>query len=124
VPSLRVLWSKIVKPSVKTSIENISTADPSGNRTNRGNSQYIVVGAGTDRKTSESNTGLVVSKFTEVHTSTSTVPYQYQDGAVYQGQPFYGQQQTGGPFGEVQPPFGVYTEAYALQTRQNGVWGR
>ncbi|KAI3322683.1 hypothetical protein HD806DRAFT_110855 [Xylariaceae sp. AK1471] len=128
VPSLRVLWSKILKPSVKTSIENMST-DPSGTRTNRGTSQYIVVGDGTDRKTSESNTGLVIS--TEVHTSTSTAPYHYPNGPpddVYQGQPYYGQnfrqQGGGGPFGEVQPPFGVYSEAYALQTRHNGVWGR
>ncbi|RWA03966.1 hypothetical protein EKO27_g11140 [Xylaria grammica] len=102
VPSLRVLWSKILKPGVKTSRENAAT-DPTGNRTNRGISQYIVVGDGADRKTSESNTALVIS--TEVHTSTSTV-------ADY-GRP-----------GEVQPPLGVYTEAYALQTRHQGVWGR
>ncbi|KAI0422667.1 hypothetical protein F5X98DRAFT_100956 [Xylaria grammica] len=102
VPSLRVLWSKILKPGVKTSRENAAT-DPTGNRTNRGISQYIVVGDGADRKTSESNTALVIS--TEVHTSTSTV-------ADY-GRP-----------GEVQPPLGVHAEAYALQTRHQGVWGR
>ncbi|KAI1419876.1 hypothetical protein F5Y12DRAFT_788714 [Xylaria sp. FL1777] len=139
VPSLRVLWSKILKPGTKTSSGgNALSTDPTGNRTNRANSQYIVVGDGADGKTSESNTALVVS--TEVHTSTSIVtdhhhhhPYYQQQHQqqqqqrdpeyVYDGQPYYGQP---GPAhaGDVQPPFGVYTEAYALQTRQHGVWGR
>ena len=30
----------------------------------------------------------------------------------------------GGSGGTVEPPFGVYAEAYALQTRHQGVWGR
>ncbi|KAI1748396.1 hypothetical protein F4782DRAFT_361376 [Xylaria castorea] len=138
VPSLRVLWSKILKPSIKTSRENYAT-DPTMNRTNRANSQYIVVGEGADQKTSASNTALVIS--TEVHTSTSTVAHfqqqqqqQYQQQhqgpyeVVYDGQPYYGQQHQpnmGAHFGDpVQPPFGVYSEAYALQTRHQGVWGR
>ncbi|KAI0183774.1 hypothetical protein EV127DRAFT_486831 [Xylaria flabelliformis] len=133
VPSLRVLWSKILKPGIKTSRENYAT-EPTGNRTNRGTSQYIVVGEGVDGKTSGSNTALVIS--TEVVTSTSRIEdyqpqptYQHQgpQGDVYGGQPYYGQHQTemGVQFGEpIQPPFGVYTEAYALQTRQHGVWGR
>ncbi|TRX91389.1 hypothetical protein FHL15_007613 [Xylaria flabelliformis] len=134
VPSLRVLWSKILKPGIKTSRENYAT-EPTGNRTNRGTSQYIVVGEGVDGKTSGSNTALVIS--TEVVTSTSRIadyqqqpPYQHQgpQGDVYGGQPYYGQHQTdmgAAQFGEpIQPPFGVYTEAYALQTRQHGVWGR
>ncbi|TGJ81580.1 hypothetical protein E0Z10_g7165 [Xylaria hypoxylon] len=128
VPSLRVLWSKILKPSVKSS-RGLTTTDPTGNRTNRGTSHYMVVGEGTDRKPPGSNAALVVS--TEVHTSTSTVAdYQQQQQQqqnqgpqqVY-GQPYYGRP-SDGPFGEVQPPFGVYTEAYALQTRHQGVWGR
>ncbi|KAH8167667.1 hypothetical protein CIB48_g608 [Xylaria polymorpha] len=139
VPSLRVLWSKILKPSVKTSLENYAT-DPTGNRTNRATSQYIVVGEGTDRKTSGgSNTALVIS--TEVHTSTSpAADYQMQQGPpqehVYDGRVYYGHPIYNGPdrgdggggaqqFGEtVQPPFGVYAEAYAMQTRHQGVWGR
>ncbi|KAI0441976.1 hypothetical protein F4803DRAFT_520858 [Xylaria telfairii] len=138
VPSLRVLWSKILKPSVKTSLENYAT-DPTGNRTNRATSQYIVVGEGTDRKTSGgSNTALVIS--TEVHTSTApAADYQMQqgpphehvyDGRVYYGQPIYNGPDRGGgggaqQFGEtVQPPFGVYAEAYSMQTRHQGVWGR
>ncbi|KAI1123888.1 hypothetical protein F5Y10DRAFT_42932 [Nemania abortiva] len=118
VPSLRVLWSKILKPSVKTSRENYSLTAPTGNRTNRGASQYIVVGEGTDRKPDAANT-LIVSTEVEVHTSTSTVE-DYQ-------QPYYGQayHRPDGRFDDgVQPPFGVYTEAYALQTRHQGVWGR
>ncbi|KAI0550448.1 hypothetical protein F4679DRAFT_202930 [Xylaria curta] len=132
VPSLRVLWSKILKPNIKTSRENYAT-EPTGIRTNRATSQYIVVGEGVDPKVSGSNTALVIS--TEVVTSTSRIddyqqqPYQYHQGPqgdVYGGQPYYGQQMDVGPqFGEpIQPPFGVYTEAYALQTRHHGVWGR
>ncbi|KAI0534676.1 hypothetical protein GGR58DRAFT_45325 [Xylaria digitata] len=128
VPSLRVLWSKVLKPGVKTSRENAST-NPTGNRTNRGTSQYMVVGEGADGKTSESNTALVIS--TEVVTSTTTVAdYQQQQQQqqpqglqqVY-GQPYYGHPDEA-PFGQMQPPFGVYAEAYALQTPHQGVWGR
>ncbi|KAJ2977658.1 hypothetical protein NUW58_g7743 [Xylaria curta] len=129
VPSLRVLWSKILKPGVKTSREGLTT-DPTGIRTTRGTSQYIVVGDGADQKTSDSDGALIVS--TEVHTSTSTVrDYQTQQQQapqdIYDGRPYYGQTYhppDRGQFGEVQPPFGVYTEAYALQTRHQGVWGR
>ncbi|KAI8629654.1 hypothetical protein F5Y19DRAFT_72942 [Xylariaceae sp. FL1651] len=125
VPAIRVMWSKILKPTIKTSRENYSL-EPSSNRTNRGNSQYIVVGDGADGKASTSHSALIVS--TEVHTTTT--PYQapgqptnLQD--VYQGQPYYGQiQQPNSQFGDVHPPFGVYSEAYALQTRHQGVWGR
>ncbi|KAI0975488.1 hypothetical protein F4678DRAFT_326816 [Xylaria arbuscula] len=131
VPSLRVLWSKILKPSVKSS--GNATTDPSGNRTtkNRGISQYIVVGEGTDRKTSESNSALVVS--TEVHTSTSTITdYEQQQLQLQQQQQNQSHYQVsqhayngrGVNLGDVQPPFGVYAEAYALQTRTHGVWGR
>ncbi|KAI1163153.1 hypothetical protein F5B18DRAFT_327636 [Nemania serpens] len=144
VPSLRVLWSKILKPSVKTSRENYSTG-PTGNRTtSRGASQYMVVGDGTDRKVPEANT-LIVS--TEVHTSTSRVvdfqlpnynqnyyldqthlEQQQQQQDVFDGQPYYGQayhRPDGAHLPDpAQPPFGVYTEAYALQTRHQGVWGR
>ncbi|KAI1279494.1 hypothetical protein F5Y07DRAFT_44292 [Xylaria sp. FL0933] len=146
VPPLRVLWSKILKPSVKTmassSVGNVlsvtgggnnNNGDPTSNRTNRGTSQYIVVGEGTDRKTSESNTALVVS--TEVHTEihhTTSAEYQQQQQQQqqyynhqvpqYDGQqPYFG---DGANPGDVQPPFGVYAEAYALQTRHHGVWGR
>ncbi|KAI1345665.1 hypothetical protein F5Y01DRAFT_320530 [Xylaria sp. FL0043] len=142
VPPLRVLWSKILKPSVKTmassSVGNVlsvtgggnnnNNGDPTGNRTNRGASQYIVVGEGTDRKTSESNTALVVS--TEVHTEihhTTSAEYQQQQQYYnhqvpqYDGQPYFG---DGANPGDLQPPFGVYAEAYALQTRHHGVWGR
>ncbi|KAI0877817.1 hypothetical protein GGS24DRAFT_497531 [Hypoxylon argillaceum] len=120
VPSMRVLWSKILKPGVKTSRETYSTA-PTGNRTNRGASQYIVVGEGTDRKTPDANT-LIVS--TEVHTSTTTVAdYQQQQQQAAYRQTYH--PPDGGRFDEaVPPPFGVYTEAYALQTRHQGVWGR
>ncbi|RYC55957.1 hypothetical protein CHU98_g10250 [Xylaria longipes] len=131
VPSMRVLWSKILKPSVKTSLENYAT-DPTGNRTNRATSQYIVVGEGADGKTSDPSNALVIS--TEVHTSTSTVAdYQQQlqhqtpSGHIYDGRSYFGRHRPdrGAQFGEtVQPPFGVYTEAYALQTRHQGVWGR
>ncbi|KAI0457383.1 hypothetical protein F5B21DRAFT_464287 [Xylaria acuta] len=135
VPSLRVLWSKILKPSVKTSLENYAT-DPTGNRTNRATSQYIVVGDGADGKAPGSNTALVIS--TEVHTTSTPMvaDHQLQQGPpqeyVYDGRSHYGQQMHNRPdrgaaqqFGEaVQPPFGVYAEAYALQTRHQGVWGR
>ncbi|KAI0903830.1 hypothetical protein F4824DRAFT_453933 [Ustulina deusta] len=127
VPSLRVLWSKILKPSVKSSGGNALSTDPTGNRTNRGISQYMVVGEGTDRKTSDSNAALVVS--TEVHTSTSKVSdFQQQQQQVpphvYDGQSHYGRP-ISVHFGDVQPPFGVYAEAYSLQTRNHGGgWGR
>ncbi|KAI1114482.1 hypothetical protein F5Y14DRAFT_170806 [Nemania sp. NC0429] len=156
VPSLRVLWSKILKPSVKTSKGTYSTTGgptggTTGNRTtSRGASQYMVVGDGTDGKVLEldANT-LIVS--TEVRTSTSRVvdfqppthnyyleqqthaqqqlehqQYQYhhqQQQDVYDGQPYYGQTYHR-PDEPPQPPFGVYTEAYALQTRHQGLWGR
>jgi hypothetical protein len=114
VPSLRVLWSKVLKPSVLTTTNR--DTDPSGNRTNRNNSQYIVVGDGPDAN----KNALIVS--TEVHTSTSTLPLDDYPGGqtAYYHRP--GAEQFGGAH---QPPqFGVYTEAYALQTRQQGVWGR
>ncbi|KAI1187612.1 hypothetical protein F5B17DRAFT_399041 [Nemania serpens] len=157
VPSLRVLWSKILKPSVKTSRENYSTTGPSNTtitgtaRTatkNRGASQYMVVGEGTDRKVPDAANALIVS--TEVHTSTSRVidfqlqnhihnqsyylDHQHQTQAqleqdVFDGRPYYGQgyhQHRQRPDGAhlAEPPFGVYAEAYALQTRHQGVWGR
>lgn len=145
MPSLRVLWSKILKPrSVKTSRENYSTGPNTGNRTTtRGASQYMVVGDGADRKVPEANT-LIVS--TEVRTSTSrVVDFQLQNHNYYLDQthmqleqqqdvfdghhPYYGQAYHHRPDGAhladpAQPPFGVYTEAYALQTRHQGVWGR
>ncbi|KAI0466123.1 hypothetical protein F4859DRAFT_332783 [Xylaria cf. heliscus] len=134
VPSLRVLWSKILKPSVKTGLENYAT-DPTTNRTARAASQYMVVGEGTDRKASSgSNSALVIS--TEVHTTTSVVTdYQQLQRPlhehVYDGRPHYGHQYNWPDRGGAQqpgepgpPPFGVYAEAYALQTRQQGIWGR
>ncbi|KAI0426052.1 hypothetical protein F5Y09DRAFT_78064 [Xylaria sp. FL1042] len=154
VPPLRVLWSKILKPSVKTiasssvGVTGGGTSDPTGNRTNRGTSQYIVVGEGTDRKTSESNTALVVSTevHTEVHHTTSAITtseyhqqqqqqqfYNYNHQVPqYDGQPYFVGGGGGGGSGShganpgdtQQPPFGVYAEAYALQTRHHGVWGR
>ncbi|KAI0809932.1 hypothetical protein GGR55DRAFT_145803 [Xylaria sp. FL0064] len=150
VPPLRVLWSKILKPSVKTmassSVGNAlsvtggnNNGDPTGNRTNRGTSQYIVVGEGTDRKTSESNTALVVSTevHTEIHHTTSAVTIseyqqqqqqQYYHHQVHNSQPYFRGDSGGGGHGanpgDVQPPFGVYAEAYALQTRHHGAWGR
>ncbi|KAI0409963.1 hypothetical protein F4802DRAFT_8513 [Xylaria palmicola] len=128
VPSLRVLWSRVLKPGVGTS-KSLST-DPTGDMTNCSPSQYVVVGDGADRRTSSSNKALVVS--TEVHTSTVTAAdyHQQQEGlqSVYTGQPYFGQtyqRPDRVQFGEtVQQPFGVYAEAYALQTKNHGVWGR
>ncbi|KAI0190829.1 hypothetical protein F4808DRAFT_257964 [Astrocystis sublimbata] len=138
VPSLRVLWSKVLKPSVKTTPE-IYASDPTGLRTNRATSQYISIRDGSDsRKTSDSDTALVVSR--EIHTTTTTatlaeVQLQQQQGLpqayLYDGRAYYGggaYDQGRIPYGEevIQkpPPFGVYAEAYSLQTRHQGVWGR
>ncbi|KAI1360790.1 hypothetical protein F5Y08DRAFT_39639 [Xylaria arbuscula] len=146
VPSLRVLWSKILRPGVKTiSGGNVLSTDPTGNRTARGISSYVVVGDGADGKTgsssSESHTALVVSTSTEVHTTSEIIadyphhprhnngqfqmpqhqvpPHAYD--IPHHHQYHHNGQQQGA---DIQPPFGVYAEAYALQTRQNGVWGR
>ncbi|KAK5630592.1 hypothetical protein RRF57_006307 [Xylaria bambusicola] len=128
VPSLRVLWSKILKPGVKTtSSGNVLSSDPTGNRTKRGTSQYVVVGEGTDRKTSESNTVLIVSTSTEVRTTSEVIdyPHQPQQFQIPQHQlPPHVYDSHGRADDTQQRPFGVYAEAYALQTRQNGIWGR
>ncbi|KAI1433897.1 hypothetical protein GGR50DRAFT_456110 [Xylaria sp. CBS 124048] len=138
VPSLRVLWSKVLRPTnVSTSAEEITdvTADRT---TNRDSSPCTVVvveeRSPADRKTLDPNAVLVVS--TQVRTSTSMTRDDYSRvqrqehlaPGLYQGQPYYlqayyrpGREQ----FDEaIQPPFGVYAEAYALQTRSQRVWGR
>ncbi|KAI1170678.1 hypothetical protein F4777DRAFT_594779 [Nemania sp. FL0916] len=141
VPSLRVLWSKILRPSVKSSRGETYSNAPTGNRTNRGASSYIVMGAGTDTdsnsnnanansnsaiKASDANT-LIVS--TEVHTSIEYEDHAHPDDVYHYGGGGQGgrnyRRSDGGRFDDNgHPPFGVYAEAYALQTRHQGVWGR
>lgn len=134
---MRVLWSKVLHPGIIKSVSGGNAlptdTDPTGNRTVRGISQYVVVGEGADRKTtSDSHTALVVSTSTEVRTTSEVIDYPHPHNQfqlpqhqlpphVYDTYYAHGQ---GRPGGDVQPPFGVYAEAYALQTRQNGVWGR
>lgn len=152
VPSLRVLWSKILKPSVKSTRGDYYVTTNVTNRAAASSSQYMIVGEGTDRKTSQPEAKITTTALsasfapvvsTEVYTTSTTIaeynnPQLQQQqvglrGEPYDGRPFYGQpQQTylrpdAGQLGDggiVEPPFGVYAEAYALQTRHQGVWGR
>ncbi|KAI1823262.1 hypothetical protein F4861DRAFT_540134 [Xylaria intraflava] len=128
VPSLRVLWSKILKRSAPTTTTEIAT-DATEDRMNRSGSspQDSDVEGRPNRKTLDPNAMLVVS--TQVHTSRTILTDQHTASpSAYQGRPYYvqayyrpGREQSDE---ESQPPFGVYAEAYALQTRHQGGWAR
>ncbi|KAI0158355.1 hypothetical protein GGR57DRAFT_44363 [Xylariaceae sp. FL1272] len=108
VPALRVMWSKILKPTRSTAYDYHTGTGPTGNRTNRNTSHYIVVredvtitGERVSRQPSESSAELIIPK--DVYSPHSS-------------RPINGRAQNG------PKPFGVFSEAYALDTREDGAW--
>ncbi|KAI1259257.1 hypothetical protein F5Y18DRAFT_433541 [Xylariaceae sp. FL1019] len=111
VPALRVMWSKILKPARSTAYDYQTGTGPAGNRTNRNTSHYIVVredvtitGEPVSRQPSESSAELIIPKDVYSATSSRTLNVRPHHGSA-------------------QPkPFGVFTEAYALDSREDGLW--
>ncbi|KAI2638517.1 hypothetical protein GGS21DRAFT_508619 [Xylaria nigripes] len=124
VPSVRVLWCKILRPRAGKASEVISSVLMTVNRRNSQSSTFEA----PERKASDLN-NLVIS--TEVHTSTTTMEnysQQQQHNRVSSltfNQPYLHTYYRPGEElfdEEYQSPFGVHSEAYAMRTGGPGQW--